>query len=156
MTNVQKNSFGHWSFSHWTFLYFMFGVNIKPINPLLIVQDSSGILPVIEGYEPVALVKDVIAWAIIIAAILCIVFIFVGGVSFILSGGQEEKIKQAVGTIRYAIIGLVVVILSITFVNLLTFIFKVPFKFVDYREILGKVKSLSSVFQQERVFEEGE
>lgn len=125
-------------------------------NPLLIAQDTSGILPVIEGYDPLVLVKDAIAWAIIFAAVMCIVFIFIGGISFILSGGQDEKIKQAVSTIRYAIIGLIIVILSVTMVNLVTFIFKVPFKFVDYREILEKVRSLSGIFQQETLYYEEE
>ena len=32
-------------------------------------------------------------------------------------GGQEEKIKQAVSTIRYAIIGLVVVVLAVVIVS---------------------------------------
>jgi|SRR3990170_173540 len=127
----------------------LFGANIKP----MLAQVSTGILPTIEGYEPVNLIKEAIAWGIIIAGVLCIAFIFVGGISFILSGGQEEKIKQAVSTIRYAIIGLVIVILSVTLVNLVTFIFKVPFDFVDYREILDKVKSISTIFQEKQTNE---
>ena len=123
----------------------LFGAPIETSKPL-IAQFTSGVLPVIEGYEPVSLIKEAIAWSIIAAGVLCIVFIFIGGISFILSGGQDEKIKQAVSTIRYAIIGLVIVILSVTMVNIITFIFKVPFDFVDYREILDKVKSLSQVF----------
>ncbi len=126
----------------------LFGVNLASVEPIQIAQFTSGVLPTIEGYDPVDLVKEAIAWAIIAAAILCIVFIFIGGISFILSGGQDEKIKQAVSTIRYAIIGLIIVILSITLVNLVTFIFNVPFDFVDYREILEKVRSLSEVFRQ--------
>lgn len=125
----------------------LFGVRLAAVEPIQIAQFTSGVLPTIEGYDPVDLVKEAIAWAIIAAGILCIVFIFVGGISFILSGGQDEKIKQAVSTIRYAIIGLVIVILSITLVNLVTFIFNVPFDFVDYREILEKVQSLSQVFR---------
>ena len=52
------------------------------------------------------------AYAIIIAGFLSVVFIFVGGISFILSGGQEDKIKSAVSTIRYSIIGLIITILA--------------------------------------------
>lgn len=114
---------------------------------MLLAQYTPGILPTIEGYDPVNLIKEAIAWAIIIAGILCIVFIFVGGISFILSGGQEDKIKAAVNTIRYAIIGLVVVILSITMVNIITYIFKVPFNFVDYREILEKIRQIMGIFR---------
>ncbi|MDP2691423.1 MAG: hypothetical protein Q8O95_03420 [bacterium] len=126
-------------------LTLLFGLSPKATQ---MAQFTSGVLPTIEGYEPVSVIKEAIAWAIIFAAILCIIFIFIGGISFILSGGQDEKIKSAVGTIRYAIIGLVVVILSVTMVNIVTFVFKVPFDFVDYREILDKVKSLSQIFSQ--------
>lgn len=128
----------------------IFGTNIIPMT---FAQGAPGVLPIIEGYDPVDLIKEAIAWAIIFAGVLCIVFIFIGGISFILSGGQDEKIKAAVGTIRYAIIGLIIVILSVTMVNLVTFIFKVPFDFVDYREILDKVKSLSTIFRQDSTYD---
>lgn len=65
------------------------------------------------------LINKGIAYAIIVAGFLSVVFIFIGGISFILSGGQEEKIKQAVSTIRYAIIGLIVTILAVIIVNAL-------------------------------------
>ena len=63
------------------------------------------------------LINKGIAYAIIVAGFLSVVFIFIGGISFILSGGQEEKIKQAVSTIRYAIIGLIVTVLAVIIVN---------------------------------------
>jgi len=117
------------------------------LSPIEIAQVANpGVLNVIEAYEPANVVKEAIVWGIIFAIILCIVFIFIGGISFILSGGQDEKIKQAVSTIRYAIIGLVIVILSVTLVNLITFIFQVPFDFVDYREIFDRIRDISSIF----------
>ncbi len=123
----------------------LFGLAYKPIQ----LAQQGGIITTLEGYQPANLIKDGIAWAIIAASVLCIVFIFVGGISFILSGGQDEKIQKAVATIRYAIIGLIIVFLSVSLVNLVTFIFDVPFDFVDYREILEKVKILSNqLFQQ--------
>jgi uncharacterized membrane protein len=70
-----------------------------------------------QSIELIDIVNKGIAYAIIIAGFLSVVFIFIGGISFILSGGQEDKIKQAVSTIRYAIIGLIVTILAIVIVN---------------------------------------
>lgn len=64
-----------------------------------------------------------VAIAIIVAGTLSVFYIFFGGISFILSGGQEDKIKQAVHTIRYAIIGLIVTILSVTIIKILGLIF---------------------------------
>jgi hypothetical protein len=71
----------------------------------------------------VDLVNLVVAIAIILAGALSVFYIFVGGISFILSGGQEDKIKQAVHTIRYAIIGLIVTILSVTIIKIVGYIF---------------------------------
>ena len=126
---------------------FSFGLHSPEIT---IAQISDGILPVIENYQPLDVIKEVIAWAIIAAAVLCIVFIFIGGISFILSGGQDEKIKAAVGTIRYAIIGLVITILSVTMVNVVTYVFKIPFDFVSYSDIVAKVQNLGQIFQQDQ------
>lgn len=64
-----------------------------------------------------------VAIAIILAGVLSVFYIFVGGISFILSGGQEDKIKQAVHTIRYAIIGLIITIVSVTVIQILGAIF---------------------------------
>ena len=73
---------------------------------------SRNIITAAENYNILEIINIGLAYAIIIAGFLSVVFIFVGGISFILSGGQEEKIKSAVGTIRYAIIGLIVTILA--------------------------------------------
>lgn len=78
---------------------------------------SDTIMDAAQNYDVVEIINRGIAYAIIVAGFLSIVFIFFGGISFILSGGQEDKIKQAVSTIRYAIIGLVVTILSVVIVN---------------------------------------
>jgi hypothetical protein len=59
-----------------------------------------------------------VAIAILVAGGLSILFFFFGGIQFITSGGDEEKSKKAVVTIRYSIIGLLVVIFSVTFVSL--------------------------------------
>ena len=64
-----------------------------------------------------------VAIAIILAGTLSVFYIFFGGISFILSGGQEDKIKQAVQTIRYAIIGLIVTIFSVTIIKILGLVF---------------------------------
>lgn len=57
------------------------------------------------------------------AGVLSILYMFIGGISFILSGGQEDKIRQAFNTIRYAIIGLMVTLLSVGLVSFVGLIF---------------------------------
>jgi len=83
---------------------------------------NTGIM-VTSTFNVVDLLNLGVAIAIILAGTLSVFYIFFGGISFILSGGQEEKIKQAVHTIRYAIIGLIVTILSVTIIKILGLVF---------------------------------
>ncbi len=82
---------------------------------LLVTRGS--VLDVAQNYDALEVINRAIAYAIIIAGFLSVIFIFFGGISFILSGGDEGKIKQAVSTIRYAIIGLIVTLLSVVIVG---------------------------------------
>ena len=50
---------------------------------------------------------------VLFAGVFSIVFILWGGLLLILSGGKDEKIKPAINTIRYAVIGIVVTVLTI-------------------------------------------
>lgn len=82
-----------------------------------------GAFMVTNQFDIVDLVNLAVAIAIILAGTLSVFYIFIGGISFILSGGQEDKIKQAVHTIRYAIIGLIVTILSVTIIKIVGYVF---------------------------------
>ena len=86
------------------------------LTHILTVTEGS-VLDVAQNYDALEIINRAIAYAIIIAGLLSVVFIFFGGISFILSGGQEDKIKQAVSTIRYAIIGLIVTLLAVVIVG---------------------------------------
>jgi cytochrome bd-type quinol oxidase subunit 2 len=89
-------------------------MNLLPL--FLGVVAKGSILDVAQQYDALEIVNRAIAYGIIAAGFLSVVFIFFGGISFILSGGDEGKIKQAVGTIRYAIIGLVITMLAVVIV----------------------------------------
>ena len=78
---------------------------------------SKTIVEAAQNYEVLEIINRGLAYALIVAGFLSVVFIFVGGISFILSGGQEDKIKSAVSTIRYAIIGLIVTVLATVIVG---------------------------------------
>ena len=90
------------------------------------------------------LINKGIAYAIIVAGFLSVVFIFIGGISFILSGGQEEKIKQAVSTIRYAIIGLIITIFAVIIVNALGKIIGISTTdYISFAQIVQIIKDIS-------------
>ncbi|MEK7146433.1 MAG: hypothetical protein AAB802_04630 [Patescibacteria group bacterium] len=78
---------------------------------------EGSVLDVAQSYDAIEIINRGIAYAIIVAGFLSVVFIFFGGISFILSGGNEDKIKQAVSTIRYAIIGLVITLMAVVIVG---------------------------------------
>jgi len=80
-------------------------------------SNSESILDAAQNYDVVEIINRGIAYAIIIAGFLSVVFIFVGGIGFILSGGDESKIKQSVSTIRYSVIGLIVTVLAVVIVG---------------------------------------
>ncbi len=93
------------------------------------------------------IVQMFVVYAFIGAAALSAIFIFVGGISFILSGGNDEKIKQAINTIRYSIIGLIVTILSFTFVAIVGRLFNLNFMgFLSYDRIKNDINRLVEPF----------
>lgn len=113
------------------------------------LSTQTGNTAAIGGYEVYDLIHTGIAWALIIAAFLSVIFIFVGGISFILSGGQEDKVKNAVSTIRYAIIGLVTTILAVTVVALVGRVFGVDLVFIKFQEILNTANEIIANFNSE-------
>lgn len=91
------------------------------------------------------LVQMGVVYAFIIAGALAAIFIFIGGISFILSGGNEEKIKSAVNTIRYSIVGLIITILSFTFVAIVGRIFGLNLMdYLSYQRIKDSINQLVS------------
>jgi len=89
------------------------------------------------------LVQLFIVYAYIIAGALSAIFIFVGGISFILSGGNDEKIKSAVNTIRYSIVGLIITILSFTFIMIVGRIFGLNLlNYISYDQVKCSINRL--------------
>lgn len=59
-----------------------------------------------------ATLADVLTWIYAIVGVLAVVFIIVGGLRYAASGGDAKGVAQAKGTITYAILGLIFVILA--------------------------------------------
>lgn len=106
---------------------------------------SKSIVEAASNYEVLEIINRSLAYAIIVAGFLSVVFIFVGGISFILSGGQEEKIKSAVSTIRYAIIGLIITILAIVIVGTVGKAMGLDIiKYINFSDIIDTISSITS------------
>lgn len=105
---------------------------------------SSSIVDAAETYDVIEILNRGIAYALIIAGFLSVAFIFFGGISFILSGGQEDKIKQAVSTIRYAIIGLIVTVLAVAIVGTVGRALGLDIiKYINFGDILDLISGMT-------------
>ena len=109
------------------------------------METTSSIIDAAQRYDIVEIINKGLAYGIIVAGALSVLFIFIGGISFILSGGQEEKIKKAVSTIRYAIIGLVVTILAVVIVSAIGRVLGLDvIKYINFSEIINTITSIGS------------
>lgn len=63
--------------------------------------------------------NNVINWIITFGGVIALFYLIYGGFKFVQSGGEEEKVKSARQTITYAIIGLVIMLLSFGIVNII-------------------------------------
>jgi hypothetical protein len=119
------------------------------INSLAFLQITEGsLLDIAEDMSILELVNRAIAYAILAAGLLSVIFIFIGGISFILSGGDEEKIKQAVGTIRYAIIGLIITISAVVIVNIVSRVIGLnTIQYIRFDDIVQLIQSISQDLQ---------
>jgi ABC-type Fe3+ transport system permease subunit len=95
------------------------------------------------------LINKGLAYAILIAIVLSVIFVFYGGITFILSGGKEEKVKSAMNTIRYAIIGLVVTVFATTFIALIGKLlgYDLISQITDINRIMQDVQAIISSLQ---------
>ncbi|HHX99558.1 TPA: hypothetical protein GX533_02700 [Candidatus Dojkabacteria bacterium] len=62
-------------------------------------------------------VRNLINWAIGIAALVCVVMLIFAGYSYITASGNEEKVQKATKTLTWAIVGLVVCFIAVILVN---------------------------------------
>lgn len=95
----------------------------------------------LETGDIMQIISVFIALALIAATILCVVFIIVGGISFILSAGNEDKIKKAVHTIRYSIVGLIVSFIAYFLVLFIARLLDIPFQlsFSDIIDLMTQI-----------------
>lgn len=68
-----------------------------------------------KAYSFDSVIKIIIALVVFFSALLAVIFIIWWWVMLILSWWKEEKTKPAINSIRYAVIGLIIIVLSIAF-----------------------------------------
>jgi hypothetical protein len=63
-------------------------------------------------------ISRVINIALVVAALIALGFLIYGGIRWILSGGEKEKVEEARGTIIAALVGLVIVFAAYFIINI--------------------------------------
>ncbi len=116
------------------------GMTVEAIN---LSGEVGNTIATLSTYTTMDLVQMFVVYAFIAAAGLSAIFVFIGGINFILSGGNDEKIKTAINTIRYAIVGLIVTILSFTAVTIVGRVFGLNFmSYLSYDKIRTSITQL--------------
>jgi len=73
------------------------------------------------GISPI--IQFAVTTLLVLAVIVTLFFLVYGGISFITSGGDKQKVVQARLRITYAIVGLIIIFLSFFIVNLIGGVF---------------------------------
>jgi hypothetical protein len=85
-------------------------------SPKQIEINSIGGMPD-GGVNLTNVVQNLLGLIFVFAGILALLFVIWGGISWITSGGEKEKIEEARKKIIYALIGLIVIFASFFIVN---------------------------------------
>jgi hypothetical protein len=95
-------------------------------------------------------ILTIISLFVLIAGVLSILFILWWGLLLILSGGKDDKIKPAINTIRYAVIWIIVTVVSIFVFPILGGLLGIDVKqYANPTAIIEKVREIGqSIFNE--------
>lgn len=78
---------------------------------------SSSICGAVKQDDAPDIIKNVINTILIVLGMVAVIMIVIGGIRYTLSNGDASSVKGAKDTILYAVVGLVIAILSFAIVN---------------------------------------
>ena len=87
------------------------------VNPVFAQTDPADPPKLAENIQPI--VDKILDYLFPIAVLLSFIFIIVGGYMWIISGGDPGRAKQAQGTLTWAILGLVIVLVIFGILSIL-------------------------------------
>ncbi len=67
-----------------------------------------------------AVFQNIVNYMLIFAGIVALFFVIISGIKFLTSGGDPKQVEGAKQTMTYAIIGLIVILLSFAILNLIS------------------------------------
>lgn len=66
--------------------------------------------------------QNIITAALLFAGVVAVFMIIVSGIRFLMSGGDAKQVESARNTLTWAIIGLIIVLVSFAILNLISFV----------------------------------
>lgn len=83
---------------------------------------NPGVQPIVGGEDlsVAGVIKSIVVFILAFAAAIAVLFLVIGGILYMTSAGNEDRVKKARSMIFAAIIGLLVIILSFVIVNFTT------------------------------------
>jgi len=96
---------------------FLYSVLIPKITYAISGTDFTTLAPFPKGTSLTALIVHAVNWIVIIAGMLAVIYLIYGGITYIMAAGNEDKIKQGKTIIINAIIGIVIILVSLALVR---------------------------------------
>jgi hypothetical protein len=83
------------------------------IDVIPTVSAASSIMDASGSYTAADIIRVWVSLVVLVAGLCSILFIVWGWLMLILSGGKDEKVKPAINSIRYAVVGIIVIVIAI-------------------------------------------
>ena len=107
---MSKNIFKNFSLVF--ILIFVFLIIVWPLVKVQAQPPSGSIENPLEAESFTQLFAGIANWVAGFVATLAVLMVIIGGLQYMISGGNEEKTKAARRTIQWALIGLIIVLMS--------------------------------------------
>jgi hypothetical protein len=75
--------------------------------------------------NPITVIRGIIRFILLIAFIIAFIMLLVGGIRWIMAGGDEKSVEKARNTITAALIGLVVILVAYALIRIVELFFNV-------------------------------
>lgn len=75
--------------------------------------------------DPVVVIRGIIRFILLLAFIIAFVMLLIGGIRWIMAGGDEKSVEKARNTITAALIGLVIVLVAYALIRIIEIFFNV-------------------------------
>jgi hypothetical protein len=95
------------------------GIALTTLATPLVAYADYPKVNLVQNTDPQTVAGKIVNFLLVLAGSLAVIFLIVGGIRYIISSGSPDGIEKAKKTITYAIIGIIVIILSYIIVAIL-------------------------------------